>query len=88
MNKLFDLIERYWQKFAFRALQMSGASQQALDNYLSAVRDKQEERIQTDKELSGKLPWLKLLFYGGLFALGLYAYNTISRNQRKWRRRR
>jgi|GEM_PF-7078039 len=77
MNKLLDLINRWAEKFTYRVLKMSGTSDTALENYLSAVKDRNEDVINADNELKNKTPWIRMIFIFLLVGLGAFLYDRF-----------
>lgn len=74
MNNLLDLVSEWANKLTYRVLKMSGASETALNNYISGVKSNNQDIISADSELAAKLPRAKLISFillilGGLFLL-------------------
>lgn len=82
-NGTIDVTTTLAQKLTYRILQISGASQQALDNYLQACKEKNDARIKADKELSNKVPWIRII----LIAVGVIVFVLILRRFGLLRRR-
>lgn len=77
MNTLLDLVNRWAEKFTYRVLKIIGTSKPALDKYLAAIKEKREDIIEADKEISGKVPFIKWVFWFALVLTGAYLYNTF-----------
>lgn len=61
MNNTIDIISAWAYKLTYRILQLSGASQVSLDNYVKGVKGRNSELHEADRDLSAKLPGVKIL---------------------------
>ena len=85
MNNLLDLVQAWANKLTYRILSISGASDQAKQNYLNAVSTQNQQIIDADSELSGKIPVIKILIWGGagiLIVLALKYLSILLKNKR------
>jgi hypothetical protein len=62
MNYTIDLINSWAYKLAYRAMQISGATEEELQNYLKAVVDKQNGVIKADDTLATPIKILGITF--------------------------
>jgi len=72
MNKLFDLVNKWSEKLALRALRLSGASDDAIKKYSEAVIEKDEVFISANKELDTKFQWFKTGSIFLIILIGVY----------------
>jgi hypothetical protein len=70
--RLWDGVMSLSNKFAYRVLEATGASETAKSNFLLAVKEKTDDRIAADKELSEKVPLFRTIFWVALIALAVF----------------
>lgn len=78
MNNLLDLVNTWANKLTYRIMKNSGASQEALDKFLQASKDKTEDVIKADKELSNRVQSARITTYILMVLGGFIAYKILT----------
>lgn len=80
MNKLLDLVNSWSYKLTYRILKMSGASDEALENYKKAIEEQKEDILEADKEFSKKLLTANVIKWALIVVAGIIALKILDKN--------
>lgn len=84
MNYTIDLVNNWAQKLTYRIMQISGASEQALSNYVKEVAKIKDNKYEADKTIQPGLRLPKIveyIVYAGIVAGCYFAYKFLKRKK-------